>query len=189
VKFRPNILHLLLAVAILGILAATLVPTTHHRLPPVKEQEMFGYWIAIPGAHEAFRLFLTNGGAGCLGSREIYTNLYRVASWHVTNREISIDLEPVTEPSWPHEYIRGKIGFSEIIAVRGGLNQRGEHWKRDINFFREETVLQDLGAASAIMTNHPQITESNGAASRSQPVGVQTNPTSATAGSGRSPLR
>src|SRR6516165_7744928 len=105
-KLRPKIKGLLLAVAIaamLGILAGTFFPITpHHRPFPASEQEMFGYWIAIPAAHEAFRLFLTNGGSGCLGSQEIYTNLYRVTSWHVTNRDISIDLEPVTEPSWPH---------------------------------------------------------------------------------------
>src|SRR6476646_974402 len=136
VKFRLTIIDLLIVVAIMVILAAFIIPTTgHHHPRKVKEQEMFGYWIALPGAHEVFRLFLTNGGTGCLGSREIYTNLYRVASWQVTNRDISIDLEPVTEPKGPHEYIRGKVRFGEIVAVRGGLNQNGEHWKRDIIFY------------------------------------------------------
>src|SRR5262249_29198004 len=103
-KFRLNILQLLLVIAILGILAGIFFPIVpHHRLRRIKEQEMFGYWIAIPGPHQAFRLFLTNDGGGWLGSRDIYTNLYRVTSWHVTNRDISIDLEPVTEPSWPPE--------------------------------------------------------------------------------------
>lgn len=162
-KYRPNIVELLVIVAILAILATVLIPTHHHRPRPVKEQELFGYWIAVPNAHEAFRLFLTNGGSGCLGSREIYTNLYRVASWHVTNRDISIDLEPVTEPSWPHEYIRGKVRIGEIDAVRGGVNQSGENWKRDITFYREEVVLQDLGAAASIMTNGSQIIENKDA--------------------------
>ena len=139
---------------------------------------MFGYWIAIPSAHEAFRLFLTNGGAGSLGSREIYTNLYRVKSWHVTNRDISIDLESVTEPSWPHVYIRGTVGSGEIIGERGGVNQSGERWKRDINFYREETVLQDLGAAASVMTNQSQIMEPNGAANGSQPIRSEINSTS-----------
>jgi hypothetical protein len=185
-KFRPNILEVLLVVAIIGILAGVLIPITSrdHR-HPVTEQEMFGYWIAIPSAHEAFRLFLTNGGSGSLGSREIYTNLYRVKSWHVTNRDISIDLEPVTEPTWPHEYIRGKVGFSEIVGVRGGVNQSGEHWKRDINFYREETVLQDLGAAASVMTNQSQIIEPDGATNGSQPVRSDTNRTSSAVGSRR----
>lgn len=166
-KIRPNLLQLLLVVAILGILAGIFFPRiSHNRLHPVTEQEMFGFWIAIPSAHEAFRLFLTNGGSGCLGSLEIYTNLYKVASWQVTNRDISIDLEPLTEPSWPHEYIRGKVGIGEICGVRGGVNQSGEKWNRDITFYREKTVLQDLGAAASIMTNWSPVIEPNGAAPR-----------------------
>jgi hypothetical protein len=159
VKHRPTLVEVLLVVCIAGILLAVFLPRHHHRLRPVTEQEMFGYWVAIPSAHSAFRLFLTNDGAGLLGSRDIYTNLYKVASWHVTNRDISIDLVPITEPEWPHEYIRGKVLFGEISAVRGGVNQNGERWKRDIIFYREEMVRQDLGAAAAIMTNHSQIIE------------------------------
>jgi hypothetical protein len=103
----------------------------------------------------------------------------------VTNRDISIDLEHVTEPSWPREYIRGKVGFGEIAAVRGGLNQSGEHWKREIKFYREETVLQDLGAAASVMTNQFQIIEPDGAANGSQPIRSETNSTSSAVGTRR----
>ena len=184
-KYRPTLIEVLVAICIAGTLLAILLPRHHHRLRPVTEQEMFGYWVAIPRAHSAFRLFLTNEGAGLLGARDIYTNLWRVASWQVTNRDISIDLVPVTEPDWPHEYIRGKVLSGEISAVHGGVNQSGERWKRDIIFYREEMVRQDLDAAAAIMTNHTRIIERDGAANRSQPVRSETNRTSSAAGSRR----
>ena len=153
---RQNILEVAIVASVAGILFAILFPITSHDHMrwQVKEQEMFGNWIAIPNSHEVFLLFLTNNGSGCLGSVEIYTNLYKVTSWQVTNRDVSIDLQCMTEPSYPSEYIRGKVGFGEtIFAVRGGVNQSGERWKRDIIFYREETVLQDIGAVSFIMTN------------------------------------
>jgi hypothetical protein len=161
VKFRLNIFELLLAVAIIVVIAAFFIPVLSHRPRPVKEQEMFGYWIAIPGPHEAFRLFLTNGGAGWLGSWEIYSNLDKVMSWKVTNRDITIDLQSVTEPTWPHEYIRGKVGFSQIVGERGGLNQNGEHWTRDITFYREQEVMHSLAVAASVMTNELKSVESD----------------------------
>lgn len=159
-KFRLTILELLVVVAIAGILFATFFTFHHHRPRQVEEQELFGYWIAIPEAHTAFRLFLTSAGSGWLGSREIHTNLYRVTTWHVTNRDVVIDLANVTEPTLPREYIRGQVGFGELVGVRGGVNQNGEHWKRDIIFYREKTVLEDLSAAAAVMTNQSQIIRS-----------------------------
>jgi hypothetical protein len=174
VKFRPTILEVLVVVAIVGILSAVFFPGHHHRPHPVKEQELFGYWIAIPEAHSVFRLFLTNGGSGWLGSRDIYTNLYRVAAWHVTNRDIVIDLTNMNEPTWPPEYIRGQVGLGRghITGVRGGVNQNGEHWTRDITFYPEQTVLQDLAAAVSVMTNHFQTVERNGAGNETQPPGT-----------------
>jgi hypothetical protein len=163
-KYRPTLIEVLVVVCIAGILLAVLMPGHGHRLRPVTEQEMFGHWVAIPSGHSAFRLFLTNGGAGLLGGRDIYTNLWRVASWQVTNYDISIDLVPITEPDWPHEYIRGKVVFGEINAVRGGVNQSGENWKRDITFYREDIIRQNMDAAVAIMTNHGHVIE-QGAAS------------------------
>jgi hypothetical protein len=151
----------------------------------VTKQEMFGCWVAVPSAHSAFRLFLTNDGAGLLGARDIYTNLWRVASWQVTNRDISIDLVPITESKWPHEYIRGKVLFGEISAVRGGVNQNGEHWKRDIIFYREDVVRQDLEAAAAIMTNPTRTIEPDGAANGSQPIRSETNRAPSATGSTR----
>ena len=152
-KFRFTILELLVIVAIAGILAAVFLQPHHRRLRPLQEKELFGYWIAIPEAHSAFRLFLTNGGSGWLGSRDIYTNLYKITDWHVTNRNIVINLTNVNEPTWPREYIRGQAGFGHIVGVRGGVNQNGEHWKRDITFYPEETVLQDIAAAASVMSN------------------------------------
>lgn len=164
-KFRPTLLELLLVVAIVAILAATFLPTHHHRrLIPVRENEMYGYWIALPEAHEAFRLFLTNGGSGWLGEREIFTNLYRVTSWHITNRfSIVINLNCVTDSNLPPEYIKGYIplGKMEINGERGGTNQDGEHWKRDITFYREDIVLKDIKDVSFIMTNQPVLNETN----------------------------
>ena len=182
-KYRPTLIELLVVVCIVGILLAVLLPGHHHQPIPVREQEMFGYWLAIPGSHSAFRLFLTNGAAGLLGARDIYTNLWRVSSWQVTNRDISIDLVPITEPDWPHEYIRGRVLFGQIRAVHGGVNQNGQHWKRDIIFYREDMVRQDLDAAAAIMTNHTRIID--GAANGSQPIRPETNSTSPAAGSRR----
>ena len=184
-KYRPTLIEVLVIICIAGFLLAVLMPGHHHRPRPVTEQEMFGYWVTIPSAHSAFRLFLTNGGAGLLGARDIYTNLWRVASWQVTNRNISIDLVPITEPDWPHEYIRGKVRFGEISAERGGVNQSGERWKRDIIFYRVNMVRQDLDAAAAIMTNHTRIIEQDGAANGSQPIRSETNSTSSAAGSRR----
>ncbi len=158
-KFRPTLIELICFVGITGILCCVFFPRPHHPLHEVKEKEMFGYWVAIPDGHSAYRLFLTNGGSGLLGVLDIHTNLWSVVSWQVTNREISIDLVPITEPEWSHEYIRGKVFFSDIRAIHGGVNQNGEHWKRERIFYREDSLKQHLAAASAIMTNHSQLLE------------------------------
>jgi len=184
-KYRPTVLEVLIIIFIMGVLLAVFMSGHHHRPRPIAEQEMFGYWVAIPSAHSAFRLFLTNSGAGLLGARDIYTNLWKVTSCQVTNRDISINLAQITEPQWPHEYIRGKVLFGEIRAVRGGVNQNGEQWKRDIIFYRENIVRQDLGAVTTVMTNQTQIIEPDGAANGSQPIRSETNRTSSAAGSRR----
>jgi hypothetical protein len=184
-RYRPTLIEVLVVIGIAGILLAVVMPGHGHRPRPVTEQEMFGYWVAIPSAHSAFRLFLTNDGAGLLGTRDIYTNLWRVTSWQVTNRDISIELAPITAPEWPNEYIRGKVLYGEIRGARGGVNQNGERWKRDITFYREDIVRQDLAAAAAIMRDHTEIIEPDGAANGSQPIRSETNRTSSTAGSHR----
>ena len=153
-KFRPTLLELLIIVGILGIVCGLIFPiTSHDHWRPVREQEMFGYWVSMPEVNSAYRLCLTNGGSGLLGVRDIYTNLWSVVSWQVTNRDISIELAPVTFPDWPHEYIRGKVGFGQIRAVRQGINQDGDKWKREMIFYREDRLKQALDEAASVMTN------------------------------------
>lgn len=79
----------------------------------------------------------------------------------------------MNEPTWPREYIRGQVGFDRIIGVRGGVNQNGERWKRDIAFYPEQTVLQDLAAAASVMSNQSQVVERKGAANEQQPPASQ----------------
>ena len=175
-----SVLELILTVCILGLIAGLLYPVLlipgyhHHRPRPVKEQEILGYWVSIPGAHSAYRLFLTNGGSGMLGVRDIYTDLWSVVSWQVTNRDLSIDLAPITHPEWSHEYIRGTVVWSgsEIRAVRGGENQRGERYKVEMIFYREDALRRAMDAASAVMTNHSKIIDS---ANGNQPFRSETN--------------
>jgi hypothetical protein len=176
-KTRPNLLQLLLIVAILAIVFAIFFPVTSgrgHRPRPVKQEEMFGYWLSMPDANSAYRLFLTNG-SGMLGVRDIYTDLWTVAYWQVSNRDISIDLAPVTHPEWNHEYIKGKAYLGAISGVHVGINQNGERYKRDIVFYREDRLRENWQAASAIMTNPSQTIEFSGATNRIQPVHSETN--------------
>jgi len=146
---------------------------------------MFGYWVSIPSYHSTYRLFLTNGSSGLLGVREIYTDLWSVVSWQVTNHDISIDLASITHPEWHHEYIRGHVELGEINAVHGGINQDGESYKSEMVFYREEMLKEDLAAASAVMTNYHQIIGTESAAIRSPPFRSETNQTPSAAGSRR----
>ncbi|SRR6266446_1951011 len=176
-RARPTFVELIVIVCIVAILYAVFTSGHGHRLHPLKAEEMYGCWVSIPSAHSAYRLFLTNGGSGLLGVRDIYTDVWNVVSWQVTNRNLSVDLAPVSHPEWNHEYIRGQVhlGLLSVSAVRGGINQAGERYKVEMIFYPEATLRQDLDTVATVMSDHFRNIKPGGPANGSQPIGRETN--------------